>query len=85
MKGSGAGFDIIVTDEITTGTYGGQSNIAQCVLGHQNGLGFIRQLMETDVNFKLQTKFSRGIRQLDVFGYGLSDSRLMGALPIKVA
>lgn len=80
-----AGFDIIVTDEITTGTYGGQSNIAQCVLGHQNGLGFIRQLMETDVNFKLQTKFSRGIRQLDVFGYGLSDSRLMGALPIKVA
>jgi hypothetical protein len=79
-----AGFDIIVTDEITTGTYDGQSNIAQCVLGHVNGLGFIRQLMETDVNFKMQTKFGRACRQLDVFGYGLSDSRLMGALPIKV-
>jgi hypothetical protein len=80
-----AGFDIIVTDEIPTATlYGGQANIAQCVIGHQNGLGFIRQLQETDVNFKMQTKFGRACRQLDVFGYGLSDSRLMGALPIKI-
>lgn len=79
-----AGYDIIVTDEIPTGTYGGQTNIAQCVLGHQNGLGFIRQLMETDINFKMQSKFGRACRQLDVFGFGLSDSRLMGALPIKI-
>ena len=79
-----AGFDIIVTDAIPTATYNGQSNIAQCIIGHQNGLGFIRQLMETDINFKMQTKFGRACRQLDVFGFGLSDSRLMGALPIKV-
>jgi hypothetical protein len=80
-----AGFDIIVTDEIPTGTYGGQSNIAQCVLGHQNGFGFIRQIMETELNFKMQTKFSRGNRQLDVFGFGWSDSRYFGGMPIKVA
>lgn len=81
-----AGFDCIVTDEIpTASTYGGQSNIAQCVLGHINGLGFIRQLQETELNFKLQKSFDRASRQLDVFGYGLSDSRLMGAMPIKVA
>ena len=80
-----AGFDIIVTDSIPTATYNGQTNIAQCVLGHQNGLGFIRQLMETDINFKMQTKFNRACRQLDVFGYGLSDSRYMGAFPVKVA
>jgi len=81
-----AGFDCIVTDEIPTATtYGGQANIAQCVLGHVNGLGFIRQLQETDLNFKLQTSFDRASRQLDVFGFGLSDSRLMGAMPLKVA
>jgi hypothetical protein len=80
-----AGFDIIVSDAIPTGPYGGQTNIAQCILGHQNGLGFIRQLMETEIGFKMQTKFSRGMRQLDVFGFGLSDSRYMGAMPLKVA
>jgi len=80
-----AGFDIIVSDAIPTATYAGVSNVCQSILGHQNGLGFIRQLMETEINFKLQTKFSRGARQLDVFGFGLSDSRYMGALPIKVA
>jgi len=80
-----AGFDVIVTDVIPTATYSGVSNICQGILGHQNGLGFIRQLMETDINFKMQTKFSRGMRQLDVFGYGLSDSRYMGCLPLKVA
>jgi hypothetical protein len=41
--------------------------------------------METDINFKMQTKMGRACRQLDVFGFGLSDSRLMGALPLKVA
>jgi hypothetical protein len=80
-----AGFDIIVTDAIPTATYAGVTNVCQGILGHQNGLGFIRQLMETEINFKLQTKFSRGARQLDVFGFGLSDSRYMGALPLKVA
>ena len=81
-----AGFDCIVSDYIpTSATYGGQSNIAQCILGHVNGLGFIRQLQDTDINFKMQSKFDRAARQLDVFGFGLSDSRLMGAEPIKVA
>lgn len=80
-----AGFDIYVTDEIPTATYSGQTNIAQCILGHQNGAAFVRQLMETDINFKMQTTFGRAHRELDVFGFGLSDSRYMGALPLKVA
>ena len=80
-----AGFDIHVTDEIPTTTYGGQTNIAQCILGHQNGAAFVRQLMETEIGFKMQTQMGRAMRQLDVFGFGLSDSRLMGSLPIKVA
>ena len=80
-----AGFDIIVSDAIPTATYGGQSNIAQCILGHKSGLAFVRQLMETEINFKLQTKMSRGSRSLDVFGFGLNDSRMFGALPVKVA
>jgi hypothetical protein len=80
-----AGFDIIVSDAVPTATYGGQTNICQGILGHVNGLGFVRQLMETDINFKMQTKMGRACRQLDVFGFGLSDSRYMGALPLKVA
>ena len=80
-----AGFDIIVTDAIPTATYGGVSNICQGVLGHVNGLGFVRQIMETDINFKMQTKAGRACRTFDVFGYGLSDSRYMGAFPLKVA
>lgn len=79
-----AGFDLIPTDAIASGTYDGQTNICQGFIGHKRGLGFIRQLMETDINFKMWTKFSRGCRQLDVFGYGFSDSRYFGALPIKV-
>lgn len=80
-----AGFDIIVTDEIPTTTYSGQTNIAQCILGHANGFGFVRQLQETELAFKLQNSFERASRQLDVFGAGFSDSRLFGSLPIKVA
>lgn len=80
-----AGFDIYVTDEIPTATYGGQTNIAQCILGHPNGAAFVRQLMETEIGFKMQTQMGRAMRQLDVFGFGLSDSRLMGSLPLKVA
>ena len=80
-----AGFDIYVTDEIPSTTYGGQTNIAQCILGHQNGAAFVRQLMMTDIGFKMEKQMGRAMRQLDVFGFGLSDSRLMGNLPIKVA
>ena len=80
-----AGFDVIVSDAIPTTTYAGVQGICQGILGHKNGLGFVRQLMETRINFEMQTKMSRGSRSLDVFGCGLSDSRLMGCLPIKVA
>jgi hypothetical protein len=79
-----AGFDLIFTDAISTATYDNQTDICQGFIGHKRGLGFVRQLMETDINFKMWTKFSRGCRQLDVFGHGLSDSRYFGALPIKV-
>ena len=79
-----AGFDIIVTDEIPTGTYGGQSNIAQCVLGHKNGLGFIRQISETNIAFDVPETFQKGSTQLDVFGFGWSDSRYFGAMPLKI-
>lgn len=80
-----AGFDLIVSDDIPTAAYGGQQNICQGISGHVNGLGFVRQLQETELSFKLQTSFERASRQLDVFGYGFSDSRLMGAQPLKVA
>jgi hypothetical protein len=80
-----AGFDIYVTDEIPTTTYGGVANIAQVILGHQNGAAFVRQLLETEIGFKLQDQMGRAMRTLDVFGFGLSDSRLMGYLPLKVA
>lgn len=81
-----AGYDIIVSDEIpTAGTYDTQTNIAQCILGHQQGFAFCRQITETDINFKMERRFGRGCRQLNIFGFGLSDSRLMGFLPIKVA
>ena len=80
-----AGFDIYVTDEIPTTTYGGQTNIAQCILGNQQGAAFVRQLMMTDIGFKMEKQMGRAMRQLDVFGFGLSDSRMMGSLPIKVA
>lgn len=81
-----AGFDIIVTDEIpTAATFDSQTNIAKCVLGHQDGLGFIRQITESDINFKMERRFGRGCRQLEVFGFGFNDTRLFGSFPIKVA
>lgn len=81
-----AGYDIIVTDEIpTAATFDTQTNIAKCILGHQDGLGFIRQITESDINFKMERRFGRGCRQLEVFGFGFNDTRLFGIFPIKVA
>lgn len=81
-----AGYEILVSDEVpTAATFDTQTSIAQCLVGHSNGLGFIRQLTETDVNFKMERRFGRGCRQLNVFGFGFSDTRLWGTLPIKVA
>ena len=78
-----AGFEIIVTDEIPTATYDGQTNIAKCIIGHKNGAAFCRQLMDTKI-IEPEKRTGKALRSLDVFGFGLSDSRLMGALPIKV-
>lgn len=80
-----AGFDIIVTDEVTTATVDTATNVAQCLIGHRDGFGFVRQIMETDFNFKMERRFGRGTRQLNVFGFGFNDKRLWGALPLKVA
>ena len=80
-----AGYDIIVTDEIPTATVDTATNVAQCLLGHRDGFGFVRQIMETDFNFKMERRFGRGTRQLNVFGFGFNDKRLWGALPLKVA
>ena len=80
------GYDIIVTDEIpTTGTYDTQTNIAQCVLGHADGFGFVRQISETDIGFKMERRFGRAARQLNVYGFGFNDTRLWGTLPVKVS
>lgn len=80
-----AGFDIYECDFVPVTTYDGQTDIAQCILGHKNGAAFCRQLMDTRIGFELEKQAGRGVRQLDVFAFGLSDSRLMGALPLKLA
>lgn len=88
-----AGFDIIVSNFVTTQTFDPDAGGAAasftgfcCLAGVKKGFAFARQVMEADFGFDLgYLSFGKGMKLLDVYGCGISNWTAAGILGLKVA
>lgn len=80
------GFDIIASPfvSITHVTGTPSYDVANCIAGIKKGYAFVRQILEADIGFKMERIFGKGVRQLNVFGYGLANPAGCALLKLRI-
>lgn len=87
------GFDIIVSNFVTTQTFDPDAGGAAasftgfcCLAGIKKGYAFARQVMDADFGFDLgYLSFGKGLKLLDVYGCGVSNWPATGILGLKIS
>ena len=75
------GFDIIPNEYVPLTA----ANVYTCIAGIRGAFTFARQLTEVTVGMDLQDYFGKGIKALNVFGFGMTQPNGMGLWKCKVA
>lgn len=76
------GFDILTSNFVTgAGSAGAPYN---CIAGTKDAISFARQVTETEVGIQLQDYFGKGIKSLNVFGFGVTQADALAWWKVQV-